>query len=327
MEVTCLMENTVGNELCQSEHGLSLYVETENHTVLIDTGASGLFIENARNLGIDLSKVEMVFLSHGHYDHGGGILAFHKINPMVPIIMQKSALGDYWHKSTLVKKYIGLNSGIREIENLVLLEGDLVYDREILKCEADCGKNKQYGAVNGKGENVREYPTDNKNREYVWKLQEKSKVTEAIDVFTLKYKNQDKLKCWPQGNLVLKEKVGNEYIQDHFVHEQYIVLHENGKSVLISGCAHNGILNILEEYRNIYGNNPDVIISGFHMRKKTGYSKQDFEVIRETAEVLKETGILCYTGHCTGEEPYRIMKEIMGEQLQYVHCGDVFEIL
>ena len=56
--------------------------------------------------------------------------------------------------------------------------------------------------------------------------------------------------------------------------------------------------------------------------KKTGYSNKDYEVIRETAEVLKDTGILCYTGHCTGEEPYRIMKEIMGEQLQYVHCGD-----
>ena len=69
-----------------------------------------------------------------------------------------------------------------------------------------------------------------------------------------------------------------------------------------------------------------MIISGFHMRKKEGYSQTDFEVIRETAKILKYTGILCYTGHCTGEEPYQIMKEIMGNQLQYVRCGDSSEI-
>jgi len=92
--------------------------------------------------------------------------------------------------------------------------------------------------------------------------------------------------------------------------------------MITSGCAHNGILNILEEYQRKYGNNPDVIISGFHMRKKNGYSECDYEVIKETAKILKSTGILCYTGHCTGEEPYQLMKQVMGEQLQYVHCGD-----
>lgn len=286
MKVTCLMENTLENKLCQAEHGFSLYVETKDTVVLIDTGASGLFIENAKILGVDLSKTEAVFLSHGHYDHGGGILAFSKINSMVPIIMQKKALGDYWHKSVLVEKYIGLDSKVREMENLVLLEGG----------------------------------------EYLQQFQKRETGIENIDIFTLKSGTEKELKCWPEGNLVLKEKAEGEYIQDHFEHEQYIVIHENKKSVLISGCAHNGILNILKEYRRKYGNHPDVIISGFHMRKKIGYNKRDYEVIKETAEALKESGILCYTGHCTGEEPYRIMKEIMEEQLQYVHCGDAFVI-
>ena len=70
---------------------------------------------------------------------------------------------------------------------------------------------------------------------------------EQYETFTLKSKGLDELKCWPEGNLVLKEKAESKYIQDSFVHEQYIVIHENEKSVLISGCAHNGILNILEE--------------------------------------------------------------------------------
>ena len=287
MKITCLMENTIGNVNCQSEHGLSLLVETKDRTILVDTGAGGLFIENANKLDVNLRKVETVFLSHGHYDHGGGILEFCKVNPTAKIVMQKSALGDYWYKSEHVEKYIGLNPAIKELDNLILAERDFEYCKDGLK-------------YNFRPENQ-----------------------EGMYVFTLNKRSKKELKCWPEGNLVLKEKVGTEYVQDCFNHEQYIVVKEEGKSVLISGCAHNGILNILEEYQRKFGGNPDMIISGFHMRKKEGYSKTDFEVIKETAKSLKETGILCYTGHCTGEEPYQIMKGIMGEQLQYVRCGDV----
>ena len=287
MKITCLMENTIGNVNCQSEHGLSLLVETKDRTILVDTGAGGLFIENANKLDVNLRKVETVFLSHGHYDHGGGILEFCKVNPTAKIVMQKSALGDYWHKSEHVEKYIGLNPAIKELDNLILAERDFEYCKDGLK-------------YNFRPENQ-----------------------EGMYVFTLNKRSKKELKCWPEGNLVLKEKVGTEYVQDCFNHEQYIVVKEDGKSVLISGCAHNGLLNILEEYQRKFGCNPDMSISGFHMRKKEGYSKTDFEVIKETAKSLKETGILCYTGHCTGEEPYQIMKGIMGEQLQYVRCGDV----
>lgn len=290
MKIVCLMENTAGNQQCQCEHGLSLYIEMENNTILADTGASGVFLDNAEKLGVDVEKVETVFLSHGHYDHGGGILEFHKKNPKAKIVMQKTALGDYWHKSDTVEKYIGLDSKIKELENLVLLQGDGVLDEIVNSRNAENGK------------------------------------TEKICLFTLNAKKQEELRCWPQGNLVLKERKENEFIQDSFVHEQYLVLEENGKRVLISGCAHNGILNIVEEYKKRYHSYPDVIISGFHMRKKNGYTDDDFEIIKETAKELKNTGILCYTGHCTGEEPYELMKEIMGEQLNYLHCGDCIEI-
>lgn len=301
MKIVCLMENTMGNEVCRSEHGLSLYIEMEENTILVDTGASGLFLENAENLDIDLKKVETVFLSHGHYDHGGGILEFHKINPRAEIVMQKSALGNYWHKSENVEKYIGLNPEIKEIEKLILIDGDYNYSKNDIDFNRKCELNNE----------IREF--------------EKSK-TDSIKIFTLKSKEKKELKCWPKGNLVLKERKENQYIQDSFIHEQYLVWVENEKSVLISGCAHNGILNILEEYHNRYETYPDVVVSGFHMRKKEGYTEEDFEVIRETARCLKETGTLCYTGHCTGEEPYRLMKEIMGEKLKYLHCGDKIEI-
>ena len=303
MRIICLMENTIGNELCQAEHGLSLYIEMKHQTILMDTGASGLFVENAGKLGVDLTKVETVFLSHGHYDHGGGILDFHGINAKAKIVMQKKAFGNYWHKSANVEKYIGLDSKIQDIWNLVLLDGNNLSDTEAEKS----------------GWKIRNREENGKN---VLEREE----GQSIQIFTLKSRKKEELKCWPEGNLVLKEKIGNEYVQDNFEHEQYLVLKENGKSILISGCAHNGILNILEEYKNRYGSKPDMLISGFHMRKKNGYEKKDFEVIKEPAKFLKDTGILCYTGHCTGEEPFEVMKKIMGEQLQYLHCGDIIEI-
>ena len=297
------MENTIGNEICQSEHGLSLYIEMEQQNILIDTGASELFLENAKKLGVDLTKVNTVFLSHGHYDHGGGILAFHRINPKAKIVMQKEALGDYWHKSESVERYIGLDFSIKEIKNMILLDGECLYNE---KAEMFC--------LNMEAQE-REQESEPGNQS-----------CDNIRIFTLKSKNQEELKCWPKGNLVLKEKMEDQYIQDRFEHEQYIVLKEYEKRILISGCAHNGILNILEEYNRKYGNYPDVVISGFHMRKKNGYSEKDFEVVEETAKVLKEIGILCYTGHCTGEEPFELMKKIMEDKLQYVRCGDVLDI-
>ena len=69
MKLITLVENTKGASGCACEHGLSIYIETNKHKILMDTGASGTFIENAQLLGVDLSQVDMLVLSHGHYDH------------------------------------------------------------------------------------------------------------------------------------------------------------------------------------------------------------------------------------------------------------------
>ncbi len=70
-KITTLAENSVYGKGLQGEHGLSLLVEAGEHKVLFDTGASDLFIRNARLMGVDLTDVEFVILSHGHRDHTG----------------------------------------------------------------------------------------------------------------------------------------------------------------------------------------------------------------------------------------------------------------
>uniref|UniRef100_UPI0025D0FF1B PhoU domain-containing protein n=1 Tax=uncultured Ruminococcus sp. TaxID=165186 RepID=UPI0025D0FF1B len=79
MKIITLVENSCGNENCIAEHGLSIYIETEKHKLLLDTGQTDAVVKNAEVLGIDLSAVDTVILSHGHYDHSGGILPFSKL--------------------------------------------------------------------------------------------------------------------------------------------------------------------------------------------------------------------------------------------------------
>ncbi|KZL91433.1 MBL fold metallo-hydrolase [Clostridium magnum] len=73
LKITTLIENSQGdNKELINEHGLSLYIEVDEVKILFDTGKSGDFIKNAERLKVDLSRLDYVILSHGHYDHSGG---------------------------------------------------------------------------------------------------------------------------------------------------------------------------------------------------------------------------------------------------------------
>lgn len=102
MRIVTLVENTTCNPELTAEHGLSLYIETRDHKILFDTGASGAFADNGEKLGVDLSQVDLAVLSHGHSDHSGGFLRFLEINTHATIYASKhafdgqhNAAGDY----------------------------------------------------------------------------------------------------------------------------------------------------------------------------------------------------------------------------------------
>ena len=112
MKIIVLSENT-GCNSCLPEHGLSLLAEYRGEQYLVDTGASGLFAENAGKMNVDLSQVKAAFLSHAHYDHAGGYPHFFAQNKTAKVYLQESAGRKHYFKLFgFIKKDIGIPSGI-----------------------------------------------------------------------------------------------------------------------------------------------------------------------------------------------------------------------
>ena len=265
MRIITLIENTPGAPGCAHEHGLSLYIETTRHRLLLDTGATGAFADNAAALGLDLSRVDTVVLSHGHYDHAGGLLRLAELAPRAQIYMQRGAAGDFYHGD----RYIGIDKAILQLPNLHLLEGDCRLDEELFLFTGITGR-----------------------------------------------------RFWPESNRELQAAAPDgRLVQDDFSHEQCLVISRSGWYVLLSGCAHNGILNILDRYRELFGGDPDVAVSGFHMKQADPYTPEQWQIIEATGRALQGYHTRFFTGHCTGKPAQERLLEILGDQLQPLHSG------
>jgi len=107
MQVVTVIENLVYQKGLIAEHGLSFYFEGNHKKILFDTGQTGSFIHNAALLGIDLSAVDAVVISHGHYDHAGGLLPFLKMNSKAKVYLKKEAFFPKYHSSG---EFIGIAS-------------------------------------------------------------------------------------------------------------------------------------------------------------------------------------------------------------------------
>ncbi len=99
MKWTVLSDNRSDDSHLSTEHGLSILLEAEQHRILLDTGASDVFIKNAELLGVNLSDVDYVFISHGHSDHAGGLRYFLEHNRQAQVIVSPDAIsGKFFSK-------------------------------------------------------------------------------------------------------------------------------------------------------------------------------------------------------------------------------------
>lgn len=254
MKLVTLMENTTACDNLRCEHGLSLYLETGDHKILFDAGQSSAFAKNAEKLGVDLREVDFAVLSHGHYDHGGGLERFLEINKTAPVYISSHAFEPHYSANG----YIGLD---------LQLQG----------------------------------------REQLRSVAEETVLAEGITLY--------QLDVVPADTAGLEMEEQGQRKPDDFRHEQYLLVEEGGKRILISGCSHKGILQIMEAFR------PDILVGGFHFMKITAE-----ETLRKAAEKLLEYETVYYTGHCTGQTQYAYLKEIMGDQLHYLAAGTIVEL-
>ncbi len=92
LRVTVLVENTARGRGLLAEHGLAFWVEADDHRLLFDTGQGGVLEQNADRLGVDLGTTEKIVLSHGHYDHTGGLAHVFQTAPAAEYYLHPAAL-------------------------------------------------------------------------------------------------------------------------------------------------------------------------------------------------------------------------------------------
>lgn len=253
MKITALVENTSCKEDVLPEHGLSLYIETDSNKILFDMGQSDLFYKNSKVLNINIDCVDLAVVSHGHYDHGGGLQCFLDTNTCAPVYINEYAFGDYYNGT---EKYIGLDKLLSDNRRLVKHNGVCIIN-DNLTLYSSCEFKPKF-SVNAGG---------------------------------------------------LKKKVHSNFTDDDFRHEQYLLIKENDKKILISGCSHKGIFNVADWF------DVDIIVGGFHFSKLPIDSK-----MKAYAKALSEKKTVFVTCHCTGMEQYKFMKETM-PNLYYLSAG------
>ena len=122
MKLFTLIENTTCDDSLVCEHGLSLYIEACGQRILFDAGQSGAFADNAEKMGVDLTQIDLCILSHGHYDHGGGLKRFLEVNDHAKVYVSRHAFGDYYNAE---EKYIGLDWELLSEERIVFVGDNL----------------------------------------------------------------------------------------------------------------------------------------------------------------------------------------------------------
>ncbi|WP_236901721.1 MBL fold metallo-hydrolase [Clostridium tyrobutyricum] len=273
MLIKTLVENTSISKGFGSEHGLSLYIEAKKHKILFDVGASELFLQNAKKLDVNITNVDFLVISHGHYDHGGGLKTFLKENTKAEVFLHRFAFKQHYAiRSNDKLDFIGFDENLKQNKQIVLTS-----DRFF--------------------------------------------INNGIQVFSNIVQREPR----PKSNSGLLTEHKGQTVDDTFAHEQNLVIEEDGMTLLVTGCTHNGIINILEYFHSVKGRMPNYVIGGFHLLSRSG-ENEDSDMIDRIGKYLMGTKAKFYTCHCTGIEPYKTLKATMGDNIDYLSAGSEITI-
>lgn len=288
IRITTLAENNSGeNQALEKEFGFSAIIETENDKIIFDTAKAGQFLKNAEAMNIDLSDCNKMVLSHTHYDHCGGVIPyFDTYGTEGKTLFVKNGFFDKadqkYYYDTVGQKF-DFTDGTKGYfpVGISFTEQDLL-DRGVAIEYLDTGCVK---------------------------------IADGVTV----YGSFDKDPSFQLAPNMVEKGADGSYTLDEFDEEVAVAVETSKGLVILSGCSHSGILNIVNTIEARSGEKVYAVIGGFHLLDA------DEATIQETIDRFKELGVQRIgLSHCTGPKATAMFQEQMPEQTFLNTTGSVY---
>ena len=270
IQITVLMDNNAGEPSLRTEHGLSMWIEIGDKRILWDTGQSDNVFENARKLGIDVTTADTIALSHGHFDHTGGLAKALVLTPHATLYLHPKAVQAKYSLKKGQSRPVGMS---RQSQLAVLekdISGNVVFNEQ---------KKDLADGLILTGPVLRLTPYED------------------------------------TGGHFYKDPYGS--VADDLLDDQSLFLECSKGIVLVLGCAHSGVVNILHAVADwTHAINIYAIIGGMHLLNADAHRMDQTIAAFKQYDIQKIAPL-----HCTGSTAVQRLKETFGDRCLLLGAG------